>query len=168
MTHAPEALLIEIPAGTLGGNFAEVTEAPLAGMAPAGTFFDLAPVHLIAASTIEHLSSVYSKGLVDVRRFRANIVVEHAGEAFVENSWVGRTLAVGDDLVLSVSMPCPRCINVTLPQDGLTREPGFLKVIAQGNLVDLGDYGRLPCAGVYATVVKPGRVRTGDAVRLLD
>jgi uncharacterized protein YcbX len=97
----------------------------LATQAPAGTFFDLAPVHLIAASTIEHLGGVYAHGVVDVRRFRANIVVADAGEPFVENTWVGRTLAIGDEVVLSVSMPCPRCVNVTIPQDGLAHERDF-------------------------------------------
>lgn len=168
MSEAPAGLLIEFPAGTLSGKLAQITEAPGSGQAPAGTFFDVAPVHLIAASTIDHLKAAYPPGVVDVRRFRPNIVVDGAGEPFVENGWAGRRLGVGDEVVLSVSIPCPRCVNVTLPQDGLAREPRLLKTIAQGNLLDLGDYGRLPCAGVYAQVVKPGRVRTGDAVRLLD
>lgn len=168
MTQAPEGLLVEFPAGTLAGKAAEVTEGVGSAQAPAGTFFDVAPIHLIAMSTIERLSAAYPQGGVDVRRFRPNIVVADAGDAFVENSWVGRTLAIGDEVRLRVSLPCMRCVNVTLPQDDLGREPRLLKTIAQGNLVDFGDIGKLPCIGVYATVVTPGRVRTGDRVRVLD
>lgn len=98
MAQAPEGLLVECPPGTFGGKFAELTEGPLAGQSPAGTFFDSAPVHLIAASTIEHLQAAYSPGAVDARRFRANIVVEGVGEAFAENAWVGRRLGVGKEL----------------------------------------------------------------------
>lgn len=166
MTLAPEGLLVEFPAGTLGGKAAAVTEGVGSAQAPAGTFFDVAPVHLIAASTLERLSG-HASGAVDARRFRPNIVVADAGEAFVENSWVGHTLAVGDEVRLRVTMACMRCVNVTLPQDDLPREAGLLKTIAQGNLVDFGDIGKLPCVGVYATVASPGRVRTGDRVRLL-
>jgi len=114
---------------------------------------------------IEHLRDAYPQGVVDVRRFRPNIVIADESEAFVENTWAGKKLAIGDEVILSASIPCPRCVNVTLPQDGLAREPGLLKAIAKRNL---GDYGSLPCAGVYAGVVRPGRVRTGDGVRLLD
>lgn len=168
MTQAPEGLTVECPPGTFGGKFAELTEGPMAGLSPAGTFFDAAPVHLIATSTVEHLQAAHPPGAVDVRRFRANLVVEGVGEPFAENAWVGRKLGVGDELVLQVAMTCPRCVNVTIAQDGLPREPTLLKTIAQGNLLDFGDYGRLPCAGVYATVLIPGRVRTGADVRLLD
>jgi uncharacterized protein YcbX len=168
MTQAPDGLLVEFPAGTLAGKMAELTAAPAGGQAPAGTFFDVAPVHLIAASTISYLSGAFPRDAVDARRFRPNIVVAGIGEAFVENKWAGRMLAIGDEVVLQVSIPCPRCVNVTLPQDGLAREPGLLKAIAQGNMVELGDIGILPCAGVYAGVVKPGRIRRGDALRLLD
>jgi MOSC domain-containing protein YiiM len=32
----------------------------------------------------------------------------------------------------------------------------------------MGDFGNLPCVGVYADVIKPGRVRRGDAIRVLS
>jgi len=40
MSTAPSGLLLEVPAGTLGGALSEVTEFPLGGGAPAGAFFD--------------------------------------------------------------------------------------------------------------------------------
>jgi uncharacterized protein YcbX len=168
MTTAPAGVLVEFPAGTLGGKLSDATEIPLSGAAPPGTFFDYACVHLIATSTIQHLQSAYPQGNFDIRRFRPNIVVQTDAEAFVENSWAGRTIAIGEEVVLRGSIPCPRCVNTTLPQPSLPHDSGILRTIAQYNRVDLGDFGKLPCAGVYADVVKTGRIRPGDALRYLD
>lgn len=167
MTTAPAGLLVEFPAGSLGGALSNATEVPLAGAAPPGTFFDYACVHLIATSTIDHLQGAYARGRFDVRRFRPNVVIRSEGEPYIENSWAGRTLAIGDQVVLRVTIPCPRCVNTTLPQGDLPHDPGILRTIAQHNRRDLGDFGQLPCAGVYADVVKPGIIRRGDAVRYL-
>jgi uncharacterized protein len=168
MSQAPAGLLVEFPAGTLGGNLAELTEAPLAGNSPEGTFFDLACVNLIATSSLDQMRSVYPRGKIDVRRFRPNIVVRTLEAPFVENTWVGRRIAIGNEVILKVIMPCPRCVNVTLPQPGLPRDGGLLRAIAQHNTCDLGDFGKLPCLGVYADVIQTGRIRHGDILRWLD
>ena len=52
MATAPAGLLIEFPAGTLGGALSNATEVPVAGSAPPGAFFDYSCVHLIATSTL--------------------------------------------------------------------------------------------------------------------
>ena len=161
MTQAPAGLMVEFPAGTLGGTLAQVTELPLAGAAPAGTFFDLACVHLVATSTMAHLG-------IDVRRLRPNIVVKTDAPPFVENTWVGRRLAIGDAMVLKISLPTPRCVNMTMAQAGLPREGGLLKAVARQNSQDLGEFGRLPCLGAYADVIQPGHIGVGDMLRWLD
>jgi class 3 adenylate cyclase/uncharacterized protein YcbX len=165
---SPPGLLIELPAGTLGGAMSEVTEVPMGGGAPSGAFFDYGCVHLIATSTIAHLQQAYPEGRFHIRRFRPNVVVRSQAEPFVENSWVGRTLAIGDDVVLGITMPCPRCSTVTLPQPDLPRDPRILRTIAEHNTQDLGEFGALPCAGVYADVLEAGTIRTGDAIQFLD
>src|SRR5262249_2568847 len=64
---------------------------------PAGTFFDIAVVHLLTTATIEHLRGLYPEGRFEVRRFRPNIVVSAGGEeaGFAGNDWVRRTAATG-------------------------------------------------------------------------
>src|SRR5215212_956754 len=42
---------------------------------PAGTFFDIAVVHLLTTSTINRLRQLYPHGRFEARRFRPNIVV---------------------------------------------------------------------------------------------
>jgi len=126
---------------------------------PAGTFFDLAVIHVLTTATIDRLRELYPQGRFEVRRFRPNIVVEpdSGAKGFVENDWIGHTLALGDEVRLSITGPCPRCVMTTLPQGDLPRDPGILRTAAQHNQVNVG---------VYANVVRGGRIRRGDPVRL--
>ena len=125
---------------------------------PAGTFFDCAVVHLITTATLEQLGELYPQGRFEVRRFRPNIVVQPAsGErGFIENSWVGHTLAIGDEVRLSITGPCGRCVMTTLPQGDLPRDVDILRTAAKHNHVKVG---------VYAAVVRGGTIRRGDSVR---
>lgn len=126
---------------------------------PEGTFFDCAVVHLLTTATLDRLRALYPQGRFEVRRFRPNIVVETAsGEKdFVENAWIGRVLAIGDAVRLSVTGPCPRCVMTTLAQGDLPKDVGILRAAAQNNSANVG---------VYASVLHGGRVRRGDSVRL--
>ena len=126
---------------------------------PAGTFFDLAVVHVLTTASIDRLRECYPQGRFEVRRFRPNIVVEpdSGAKGFVENDWIGRTLALGDEVRLSITGPCPRCVMTTLPQGDLPRDSGILRTAAQHNQVNVG---------VYAHVVRGGTIRRGDPVRL--
>lgn len=126
---------------------------------PEGSFFDFAVVHLLTTSTLERLSELYPQGRFEVRRFRPNIVVETAngGKQFVENAWIGHTLAIGDTIQLSITGPCPRCVMTTLPQGDLPKDAAILRTAAQNNKANVG---------VYASVRRAGTVRRGDAVRL--
>ncbi len=125
---------------------------------PAGTFFDCAVVHLLTTATLDRLVELYPRGRFEVRRFRPNIVVLPAsGETgFIENSWVGHTLAIGDEVRLNITGPCGRCVMTTLAQGDLPKDPGILRTAAQHNRVQVG---------VYAAVVRGGTIRRGDSVR---
>jgi uncharacterized protein len=126
---------------------------------PAGTFFDLAVVHLLTTATIERLRALYPAGRFEVRRFRPNIVVSTAPDAqgFVENDWIGRPIAIGDEVRLQITGPCPRCVMTTLPQGDLPKDAGILRTAAQHNQANVG---------VYADVIAGGAIRRGDAVTL--
>jgi uncharacterized protein YcbX len=124
---------------------------------PAGTFFDLAVVHLLTTATIERLRALYPEGRFEVRRFRPNIVVATGADrqGFVENDWIGETLAIGDEVRLRITGPCPRCVMTTLPQGDLPKDAGILRTAAQNNQANVG---------VYAEVVRGGTVRRSDKV----
>jgi uncharacterized protein YcbX len=126
---------------------------------PAGTFFDIATVHVLTTATIDRLRELYPEGRFEVRRFRPNIVVSTGPDAqgFVENDWIGRTIAIGDEVRLRVTGPCPRCVMITLPQGDLPRDADILRAAAQHNQANVG---------VYADVIAAGTTRRGDPVTL--
>jgi uncharacterized protein YcbX len=126
---------------------------------PEGTFFDCAFVHLLTTSTLDRLRVLYPQGRFEVRRFRPNIVVEtgNGEKDFVENTWIGQILAIGDTVRVSITGPCPRCVMTTLPQGDLPRNTGILRTAAQHNQANVG---------VYASVLRGGKVRRGDSVSL--
>jgi hypothetical protein len=128
---------------------------------PPGAFFDGAAVHLLTTASIARLQEAYPKGRFEVRRFRPNIVVEPAPgeEGFVENAWIGHTLAIGPEVRLSVSGPCPRCVMPTLAQGDLPEDSGILRTALEEN------EGRV---GVYAKVVRGGTVRRGDRLSMSE
>jgi uncharacterized protein YcbX len=126
---------------------------------PAGTFFDIAVVHLLTTATINHLRALYPEGRSEARRFRPNVVISTAPEdrGFAENDWIGRTVAIGGNVRLAITQPCPRCVMITLPQGDLPKDSGILRTAAQHNAVNVG---------VYASVASGGTIHRGDPVTL--
>jgi uncharacterized protein len=95
---------------------------------------------------------------VHVARFRPNLLLDVTGDHSTEraeDSWVGRRIELGEALLL-VRERAERCVMVSMPQSGHTIEANaaVLQVIASES--DAG-------FGVYAEVLRPGRVRVGDA-----
>jgi uncharacterized protein YcbX len=125
---------------------------------PVGTYFDGATIHLITTATLDRLRSLDPDSRFEPRRFRPNFVIESPTDStgFVEDTWVGRTLSLGV-VELRIDRPCPRCIMTTLPQGDLPKDPGVLRTAVHQNEGNVG---------VYASVIRGGRVRRGDPVRL--
>ena len=126
---------------------------------PEETFFDCAMVHLLSTATLGRLRQRYPQGRFEVRRFRPNIVVETASSetGFIENGWTGQTLTIGDDVRLSITGPCGRCVMTTLAQRELPKDSGILRTAVQENMGHVG---------VYAAVLRGGTIRRGDRLTL--
>jgi uncharacterized protein YcbX len=124
---------------------------------PSATFFDCALVHLITTATLKQLAALAPRSRFEVPRFRPNLVINVADQAdgFVENDWVGRTLAIGNEVRLKVTKTTERCVMTTLPQRDLPKDPDVLRTAVQKNDGNVG---------VYASVIQGGRVRRGDAM----
>jgi uncharacterized protein YcbX len=125
------------------------------------SFFDGAAVHLLTVATLDHLRKAYPLGRFEVKRFRPNIVVDCPPElqGFVENDWIGHTVAIGPEVQLEISRPCPRCVMTTLPQSDLPRDLEILRTVVQKNNGN---------AGVFVAVIRGGTIRQGDEVVLLN
>jgi uncharacterized protein YcbX len=111
---------------------------------PVGAFHDDADarVSLVSTATI---------GGWDARRFRANVLLEGAGE----DALVGRRVALGD-AAIDVGMRIKRCVMTTRAQPGgIERDLDVLRTIARER------DARLAIGGLVA---RPGRVRVGDVL----
>jgi uncharacterized protein len=123
------------------------------------TFFDLATVHLLTTATMGKLQDLSPTGRFEAKRFRPNLVIAPAEEEidFIENEWIEKIIEIGDEVRLSITGPCPRCVMTTLPQGDLPRDANILKTSLQHNQGHVG---------VYASVLQGGTVRRGDALKV--
>ncbi len=121
--------------------------------------FDEGPIHLVTTASLDAVAKKCCAP-VSAARLRANLLVQVAGrEEFLEDDWVGRTLAVGPTVTLRIRGRMPRCVMVDLPQAGLPSAPGLLQALGKVNGAALG---------VFADVVSPGKVDVKDSVHLVE
>ncbi|GBQ21917.1 hypothetical protein AA0472_0600 [Acetobacter estunensis NRIC 0472] len=124
------------------------------------SFADEFPVLLCTEASLVDLNTRLAMP-VPMARFRPNLVVTGAS-AWEEDAWV--RLGVGD-VELRLVKPCSRCVVTTIDQEtGQTPEPGQpLKALAEFRHVPGG-----VMFGQNALVEKPGMIRVGDEVRVIE
>ena len=106
------------------------------------------------------LADLASLGGPDVRRFRPNVVLS------VDQLRPGDLVRCEGGVELRVSLPTPRCAVPGLEQPGVASAPELLRTIGSTRRVELPGRGSAACFGVYADVVRPGRLSTGETVRV--
>ena len=126
---------------------------------PPGTYFDAFPISIISQQSLNTMNQLEGESRFDVRRFRPNLLVDVPGSdhPFPEQAWVGKTLAIGT-VTLKIDTTCPRCAMTTHGFDDLPQDPQIMRKLvanSEGNL------------GIYASVVKVGKVATGDSVTVM-
>ena len=126
---------------------------------PKGTFYDLAIIHLMTTSTLDELRRLFPEGRFEARRFRPNIIVNTDQAGFVESGWVGKTVAIGDEVKLKITDHCTRCVMTTLSQGDLPKDTNILRTAAQHNDAHVG---------IYAEVIKGGTIKCDDRVSIVD
>jgi uncharacterized protein YcbX len=161
--YDPDGHRDEVVEARLGAAF--FNERGLPSVVPEGSFFDLFPLSVLTTSSLDRLGELEPQSRFDPRRFRMNVIVDTDGAGFVENEWLGRTLAIGDDVQVGVAIPDPRCVMPSLAQEDLPRDPQVLKSLARHNRIDVGG-AMYPCAGVYAVAAATGTINQGDDVTL--
>ena len=124
--------------------------------------FDEATVSVIAVDTVRGIAEAAGRDL-DLRRFRPNVVVRTMrGVVFEEDAWVGRQLVFGDGpdaAAISVTQKDPRCVMINFDPESAEADAAVMKAAVQLNQND---------AGVYATVIRTGRLAVGQPIYLVD
>jgi uncharacterized protein YcbX len=120
---------------------------------------DCRPLSIFAVQSAQRLGEETGVN-VDKRRFRANVYLDLASsEGFAENRFVGKSLRIGSNVVISIVGRDSRCMMIILDPDTAEKTPAILKQVAQA-------YDGM--AGVYAAALTEGIIRKGDTVELLD
>lgn len=157
------AVTLEEASGVPAANaefFADPTDdssAAIEWTMPPGRFVDAMPLLVLTTASLRAAAAIYPQGDWDVRRFRPNLLVDVDDDAWLEDSWCGKTLRLGE-VELVPRQPCVRCTMVTRPQPGLERDLEIYKTIARHHSGNLG---------VWATVGTPGTVHVGDPVAIM-
>jgi MOSC domain-containing protein len=121
------------------------------------TFLEIGPIYLLTSGSVEHLRSLRGEGaVVDRRCFRPNIYIESAPERedFVEDTWIGGALEIGELRCIDFQRTL-WCVTSTLAQQGIPRDLGILRTLAEHHE---------GCLGVYGAVESGGRVRVDAPV----
>lgn len=138
--------------------FDDFPEAAVTYIAAPGSFFLVAPLHIVTTATLKYLQTIQPEADWDVRRFRPNLVIETEPglEGLVEQAWVEKRLQIGS-ITMDCPMTTPRCGAVTRQQSGLDFDASMLRTIVRDADQNLGIYGQ---------VTETDVVRVGDEVRV--
>ncbi|GAC1510919.1 MAG: hypothetical protein NVS1B3_13820 [Candidatus Dormibacteraceae bacterium] len=120
-----------------------------------GANFDDSPVLVVNLATVTAFGALAGMN-VDRRRFRANLYLDGLAPQ-EEIGWLGRRIQVGTVELEAVSR-CERCVVITRDPDTTKTMPALLRLLAETQDTYMG---------VYCRVTRPGRVSTGDSVRLV-
>ncbi len=157
--RTPEGARREANDSVLCEELAGKMEHPLFLLKSARGIFDCQHISLFSLASVRGLA-MEAGCPIDRRQFRANVYLEPSvGGAFQEEAWTNRLMQIGDEALLGVTQRDTRCMMVNLDPESVVQNPRVLKTIAQGH------QGQ---AGIYANVVRPGRIRVGDPIRLVS
>ena len=168
-THVrtPEGKEMAVFGEELAAEIERRHKAPVQMMHLRDGIFDEASVSVIATDTIREIGRLTGID-PDVRRFRPNIVVRLLRpNPFEEDKWLGGVLLFGEPGPsgfingprVSVTMRDARCSMVNFDPDSGRSAPEVLKSIVRTNQNN---------AGIYGTVIRTGRLATGQTIRLQE
>jgi uncharacterized protein YcbX len=133
--------------------------APVQMMSMKHGIFDEGSVSVITSDTIREIGNVAGRN-ADARQFRPNVLVRSLrAKPFEEDDWVGGVLLFGDGdegVAISVTMRDVRCSMLNLDPDSARAAPEVMRAVVRMNQ---------NTAGVYATVIRSGRLAVGQTIR---
>src|SRR5262245_1608635 len=158
--HRVEGRAVDGPWADALSRFSGKTVRLVKADLPAGGV-DIEPLTLVSSESIAELARRAGVAPLDGRRFRMLLEIEGCAP-HEEDTWRGRRARLGE-AVVEIGGPVPRCATTTRDPSTGKRDFDTLREIARyrgkrdGKQIDFG---------VYAHVVRPGRVGVGDAVEI--
>ena len=152
----PDGAVLPLADPRLLAGLAARGGVPLALLQLGRGTFDSMPLSVVSTATHAALDAAHGR-VLDRARFRTNILIESAAP---EAEWRGCRLGFGAGAAeLLVADTIPRCAIITVDPESGARDPAAMRTVAQvfGNRI-----------GVYAAPAKPGGIRVGDPVFLLE
>jgi uncharacterized protein YcbX len=144
----------------------------VAGVDEGISFADVSPYLVITEKSWENANArLPATETLDITKFRPNIVLEGAEEAFEEDFWA--ELLIGETLKIVLTQNCARCKSINV--DYATGKPGtneagsMLKKLQKDRRIDIGTrwspvFGRY---GFLGEAVAGSRMMVGNEVRVL-
>jgi uncharacterized protein YcbX len=127
---------------------------------------DVEPVTMLGVNTVKALSDYSELEDLDDRRFRMLLTFSGTA-AHTEDSWMDADFWIGSSRI-RVNGLVRRCAAVTRhPQTG-ERDLPLLRMMKRHRGLQESSLGAGVCLGVYAKVIVPGSVRTGDEIVAAD
>ncbi|MFC5471119.1 MOSC domain-containing protein [Cohnella suwonensis] len=117
---------------------------------------DEAGILIVTDATMRKLENMWGKEL-DQRRFRGNFVVNVNDQVMFEGDWIGKEIEIGGARLKADDF-CERCVMIAMDPDTTEKDPSLLKIVNKEFNLRFG---------VYASVVRPGRVQVGDTVKVI-
>jgi uncharacterized protein YcbX len=158
--RTPKGEELELNGDALRAELTAAHGAPVALMRLNNGTYDDAPLSIITTSSVATVTGEAGVD-ADARRFRPNLLIETPdGSPFPEDAWVGRTLRFGEgeeSPAVSVCTRDVRCAMLNLDPDTAASDARLMKAAVRLNE---------NCTGVYATIIRTGLVRVGDALYL--
>ncbi len=154
----PVRLITATGLGERAEYFADATDdasSAIEWTMPPGRLVDAMPLLMLTTASLRAGAALYPDGEWDVRRFRPNVLLDAAGQGWVEDAWCGQALHIGDLVEVTPRQPCVRCTMVTRPQSGLVRDLDIYRTLARHH------HGNL---GVWTAVRTTGTIAEGDSV----
>jgi len=120
---------------------------------------DCRPVSLFSLQSAQQLADETGTQ-VDKRRFRANVYVDlTSANGFGENELVGKSVRIGQKVVIAILERDPRCMMITLDPYTGEQAPVVPKKVGQAHD---------GMAGVYGAVLVEGLLHKGDPIEVLN
>jgi len=114
---------------------------------PDNRFVDASPLLVLTTASLRTAAALHPRGDWNVRRFRPNLLLDVAGDGWIEDDWCDRaTLRVGP-VELRPEQPCVRCTMVTRPQPDLDADADIFRTLARHHLGHFGAWTAVATRG---------------------